>query len=359
MKKYLLVFLFVLFAIPAFAQTDLIANVYTTLSDDYINQKENKEILLKGLKALTKTDKILKFKATDDKLFIYYNGKMVKSFNLPSKYEPALNWANFTKEIIKTAIETSPKIELIDFEMPDRFSAEVFDGLDGYSHYYSAFSDNADKPHVLRRNFASRLVDKDILLIKILAFRKDVSTQVETAVQECSKCKGLILDLRGNHGGLFDEALKITDMFLDEGIVTYTLSKENIAPKFYTAKEGDILNNRPIVILIDGFSASASEILSAALSEQNRATLIGTNSYGKGTVQDVIKAHNGSAMALTTSFFYTPGGNKIDKKGLMPAICTGGLKSGYNITDGVCDKEDRFTNEADVEYAVKFIRNDL
>ena len=71
MKKYLLVFLFVLFAIPAFAQTDLIANVYTTFSDDYINQKENKEILLKGLKALTKTDKTLKFKATDDKLFIY------------------------------------------------------------------------------------------------------------------------------------------------------------------------------------------------------------------------------------------------------------------------------------------------
>lgn len=359
MKKYFLVLVFVLFTFPAFATTDLIANVYTVLSDDYINQKDNKDILLKGLKAIKKIDNKLKFKATEDKLFMYYNHKMIKSFEFPDKMQTPLVWAEFTKEIINATINISPKIEIIDFELPDRFSAEVFDGLDGYSHYYSSFSDEADKPHVLRRNFASRLVDKDILLIKILAFRKDVSKQVETAVNECSKCKGLILDLRGNHGGLFDEALKITDMFLDEGIVTYTISKENIPPKFYTAKEGDILSNKPVVILIDGFSASASEILSAALSEQNRATLIGTNSYGKGTVQDVLKNTDGSAMALTTSYFYTPGGNKIDKKGLMPAICTGGLKSGYNITDGVCDKEDRFTNEADIEYAVKYIRNEL
>ena len=170
---------------------------------------------------------------------------------------------------------------------------------------------------------------------------------------------GSYLDLRGNHGGILDEAIKITDMFLDEGIITYTLSKDGTEPKFYTSVAGDIFDNKPIVILIDGFSASASEVLASALSEQNRAILIGTKTYGKGTVQDVSKNKNGSAMALTTSYFYTPGGNIIDKKGLMPAICTGGLKLRQYITDGVCDKEDRFTNEADVEIAVKYIKNGI
>ena len=113
------------------------------------------------------------------------------------------------------------------------------------------------------------------------------------------------------------------------------------------------------MILVDGFSASASEILAAAMSEQNRATLIGTKTYGKGTIQEVSKNKDGGAMALTTTYFYTPGGNIIDKKGLMPAICTGGLQLGHKIVDGVCDREDRFTKDADVEIAVQYIKNEL
>ncbi len=359
MIKFLIILTLALFSITSSATADIIDDVYITLSADYINSHSNKEIMLKGIKALTKTDKSVKFKYTKDKLFFYYNKKMIQSFPMPLENENAQKWADFTKDIIKKAMEVSPKIELLDFEIPDRFAQSVFDGLDGYSHYYGKFSDKADKKPRIRRNFATRIVDNDILLIKILAFRKDVNQKVKTAIDECSKCKALILDLRGNHGGLFDEALKITDMFLDEGIVTYTLSKDGVSPKFYTSTAGDVFNNKPIVILVDGFSASASEILSAALSEQNRAVLIGTKTYGKGTVQDVLKDGKGSTMSITTSYFYTPGGNIIDKKGLTPAICTGGLKLGHLVTDGVCDKEDRFTKDADVEIAVKFLNNEI
>ena len=359
MKKYFLFLFFLFYTSPCFSQTDIISDVFVTINSDYINAVDNKEIMFKGLKALVKIDNTIKFKQTNEKVFMYRSSKMVGAFVLPEISDLPYIWSDFTKNIINKAIEVSPKVELIDFEIPDRFAQEVFEGLDGYSHYYSSFSDQADKPHVIKRNFASRIVADDLLLIKILTFKKDVHQQVKNAIDECSKCKGLILDLRGNHGGLLDEALKITDMFLDEGIVTYTLSKDNAEPKFYTAGEGDILKNKPMVVLVDGFSASASEILAAALSEQNRAVLVGTKTYGKGTVQEVSKNNNGAAIALTTSYFYTPGGNIIDKKGIMPAICTGGLKSGYVVTDGECERQDRFTNEADVEVAAKFIKNEL
>jgi len=360
LKKHILAFLLVIFFIsPVYSQSNIITDVFTTISADYINQNTNKDIMLKGLKCLNKIDSLIKLKPTDNKLYFYYGNKMIKSFNVPAESDNIQIWIDFTQNIIQKAIKISPKIEIIDFEIPDRFAQEVFDGLDGYSHYYSSYSDDADTPRIIRRNFASRILDNNILFIKILAFRKDVSQKVQKTIEECSQCKALILDLRGNHGGLFDEAIKITDMLLDEGIITYTMSKDGINPKYYTSTAGDIFNNNPVVVLVDGFSASASEILSAALSEQNRAVLIGTNTYGKGTVQDVFKSSSGSAMTLTTSYFYTPGGNIIDKKGLTPSLCTGGLKSGHIITDGKCDKEDRFTNEADIEIAIKFIKDEL
>ena len=355
MKKYILILLIILFNFSAHAEFNVIDDVFVTVSSDYINPNSNKDIMIKGLNALSLTDKAINLKYTNDKIFFYYGPKMIDQFSMPINSISPTDWSSLTKSVINKAIETSDKVELIDFEMPDRFAKEVFNGLDGYSHYYSAFSDD-DRPKIVKRNFASRIVDNDVLLIKIHTFRKDVSKQVQQEIDECSKCKALILDLRGNHGGLLDEAIKITDMFLDEGIITYTLSKDGSDPKFYTSAAGDIFNNKPIVILVDGFSASASEILSSALSEQNRATLVGTQTYGKGTVQNVSKNTSGGVIALTTSYFYTPGGNIIDQKGLTPSICTGGLKIRQHITDGVCDKEDRFTNDADVEIAVKYIK---
>ena len=154
-----------------------------------------------------------------------------------------------------------------------------------------------------------------------------------------------------------DELKEILNIFIEK--CKKIVKDEDDATNVRIVVLGDIFNNKPIVILIDGYSASASEVLSAALSEQNRATLIGTKTYGKGTIQEVSKNTEGGAMALTASYFYTPGGNIIDKKGLMPAICTGGLKSGQLVVDGVCDKEDRFTKEADVEIAVKYIKNEI
>lgn len=356
--KFLLTFVAIWLSVfPAMADTDVITNAYAMLNSDYINQINNREITIKGLQALSEADKMLRFSPGKSKLFVYYKRRMVRSFIYPNDKAGISEWADFSKKVISFAVKLSPKIEIIDFEMEDRFVQSVFKGLDGYSHYYGEFADSEIKTG-LRRSFAARMLD-DIIVIKIASFQKGIAEQVIQAVNQCANCKGAILDIRGNHGGLLDEALKVTDAFLDEGIITYTSGKENKVPQFYTAAVGDIFQNKPLAILVDGFTASAAEVLAAALSEQNRAVLIGTQTYGKGSIQNIVNLGNNRAMSLTTAHFFTPSGAEIDKAGLMPAVCTGGIHDVGEIHDAVCNRADHFLNDTDVDVAVKYLKNEL
>lgn len=333
---------------PLKAETNVIKDVFYSLNRDYINDLTNKQIALKGLKALQKLSNNIDLKQTSKKIVLYQNGKMIKQFEVPNDTADAEVWSAWCKSILDEASSVNTDIKAHDFELEDRFASSVFEGLDGYSHYFGAFEDDqSNKPLKIRRPFASRVID-NILLLRILSFKKDMSENVRTAVEECSKCEGVILDLRGNHGGFLDEALKIADMFLDEGIITYTLSADKAEPAYYTALRGDIFQGKPMVILTDGYTASAAEVLAAALSEQNRAVLIGTKTYGKGTIQDVKKMDAERALAVTTAYFYTPSGIKIDKLGLTPFICTS--------DDHDCTPTDRFTKEEDIDMAVKYLK---
>lgn len=357
MLRYAVFFFSLLFAFST--RADLIEKVYQTLEQDYINELSNKDITLKGLSVLNQIDPQIKLILIHDKFFLYQNKKLLSSFALPQTEESSQKWADLSREIINLAVKSSEKIELIDFELPDRFAENVFKGLDGYSQYVGEFSDDADQTRKVRRDFAVRQVG-DILLIKIAVFSPEISAKVRQAVEECSACRGIILDLRGNHGGILNEAIKISDLFLDEGIITYTMAEDHGDVQFYTANSGDISGRKPIAILIDGYTASAAEVLSAALSEQNRAVLFGTSSYGKGTVQNVVKFGDERAMVLTATYFYTPSGSKIDKTGLKPAICTGNLHSVQDdLTEASCTRQNRFNDETDVEFAVKFLKNEL
>ena len=349
-KKFLLLLFFVFFTRPAVAGPDVIAEVFGTLNQDYVHQISNKDIALKGLQSLSKIDPNLTLAEKDGAFVLSYPSKEPQTFNLPDK-DDTPSWTAFCKNIITKACTLSEKLETIDFELPDRFAAAVFNGLDGYSHYFSVFgSDEEDKPFKIRRPFASRVV-QNILLIRVLTFKKDISQNIKNAVLECSKCQGIILDLRGNHGGFLNEAIAVADMFLDEGIIAYTLSNEDGVPEYFTAGKGDIAMGKPLVILIDGNTASAAEVLAGALFEQNRAVLIGTKTFGKGTVQDVSKMDADRAIAVTTSYFYTPSGLKIDKIGITPQICVSSSEA--------CEQEDRFSKEEDIERAVKYLKTGL
>ncbi|MBN2752870.1 MAG: PDZ domain-containing protein [Rhodospirillaceae bacterium] len=138
---------------------------------------------------------------------------------------------------------------------------------------------------------------------------------------------GLILDLRGNPGGLLDQAVNLSDLFLKKGDIVSTRGRHPHTQQSYQATQtdvpgGDILNGLPILILIDGRTASAAEIVAAALQADGRAVVVGTTSYGKGTVQTVVAMPNGGEMTLTWSRFYTPSGYALHTLGVMPTVCT-------------------------------------
>ncbi|MGE5545782.1 MAG: S41 family peptidase [Solirubrobacterales bacterium] len=135
---------------------------------------------------------------------------------------------------------------------------------------------------------------------------------------------GVLLDMRGNPGGLLDQAVSMADLFMKEGPIVSTKGRHPLASQAYEARPGDIGEGLPVVILVDGKSASAAEIVTAALQDAGRAVVIGTNSYGKGTVQTVIRLPNDGEMTLTWSRFHTPSGYALHGLGVLPTICTAG-----------------------------------
>jgi len=132
--------------------------------------------------------------------------------------------------------------------------------------------------------------------------------------------KGLVLDMRNNPGGLLDQAVEIADLFIDEGLLVYTQGREADAQMQFTAKRAGTEPDYPLVVLINGGSASASEIVAGALQDHGRAVIMGTQSFGKGSVQTIIPLGDESGLRLTTARYYTPRGTSIQAKGIVPDI---------------------------------------
>jgi carboxyl-terminal processing protease len=132
--------------------------------------------------------------------------------------------------------------------------------------------------------------------------------------------KGLVVDLRNNPGGLLDQAVAVSDAFLEQGEIVSTRGRRTEDAQRFNAKEGDLAEGKPIVVLINGGSASASEIVAGALQDHRRAIVLGTKSFGKGSVQTIIPLQGYGALRLTTARYYTPSGRSIQAKGIEPDI---------------------------------------
>jgi carboxyl-terminal processing protease len=161
----------------------------------------------------------------------------------------------------------------------------------------------------------------DIGYIRISTFNEQADDGLQKAIKDLDakmggKEKGFILDLRNNPGGLLQQAIAVSDVFMEKGEVVSTRGRNADAVERYTAQKGDLTNGKPVVVLINGGSASASEIVAGALQDQKRATMIGTRSFGKGSVQTIIPLGNEGAMRLTTQRYYTPSGRSIQAKGI-------------------------------------------
>jgi carboxyl-terminal processing protease len=142
----------------------------------------------------------------------------------------------------------------------------------------------------------------------------------ELKQQAGSELQGIVLDLRNNPGGLLSQAVGVSDAFLDKGEIVSTRSRRPEETQRYNARPGDLANDLPVVVLINGGSASASEIVAGALQDHRRAIVLGSKSFGKGSVQTIIPLSGYGAIRLTTARYYTPSGRSIQAKGIEPDI---------------------------------------
>ncbi len=166
----------------------------------------------------------------------------------------------------------------------------------------------------------AEMLDPGYGYIKVRNFQVDTADDIRNALEEMGPLKGLILDLRYNPGGLLDQAVSVSDLFLDSGLIVYTDGRRPEEKTEYRAREEGTFEGFPMIVLINGGSASAAEIVSGALQDNKRAIVVGVKSFGKASVQSIRPLSDGSALKLTVARYYTPSGRSIQATGIEPDI---------------------------------------
>jgi carboxyl-terminal processing protease len=180
---------------------------------------------------------------------------------------------------------------------------------------------------VIRVRAVRSRTEDDVGYIRVTQFNEQTTDNLKKAITDlqnqipADKLKGFVLDLRNNPGGLLDQAISVSDAFLERGEIVSTRGRNSEETQRFNARPGDLTKGKPVILLINGGSASASEIVAGALQDHKRATLIGTRSFGKGSVQTIIPLGSGNgALRLTTARYFTPSGRSIQAKGISPDL---------------------------------------
>src|SRR5579864_9405451 len=187
------------------------------------------------------------------------------------------------------------------------------------------FNVNLARDVIKIKSVKTKTIQDGYSYVRISTFQESTDDAVEKAVddfqkQDKGKVKGLVLDLRDNPGGLLNQAVKVSDEFLDGGLIVYTQGRnENQQQKYFSHKK-TAFTDFPMVVLVNGGSASASEIVAGALQDQKRAVIVGTQTFGKGSVQTILPLDDHSALRLTTARYYTPTGRSIQAVGITPDV---------------------------------------
>ena len=197
------------------------------------------------------------------------------------------------------------------------------------------------------KSVKSRMLDKGYGYLRISQFQSKTAENLLQAMDDLKKenggpLKGLVLDLRNNPGGVLDGAVAVSDAFLNSGLIVYTKGRIDDSNMRFTARPGDVLNGAPLVVLVNQGSASASEIVAGALQDNKRALIVGSKTFGKGSVQTILPLSNGGAVKLTTARYYTPSGRSIQAEGITPDI------QFDNVKVTAADKNDLNIKEADL-----------
>jgi len=236
---------------------------------------------------------------------------------------PAARAGLRTGDII-TAIDGFP-ISTIDAMEPLRGPAGTQVRLSVEREGQAPFDLTLTRETIRITSVRSRLLEPGYAYIRLSAFQADTAADFEKQVaalqqQAGGRLQGLVLDLRSNPGGLLSAAVQIADSLLNSGVIVSTRGRVALSDTRFEATPGDILHGAPIVVVVDAGSASASEVLAAALRDNQRARLIGSRTFGKGSIQTIMPLDNGDSVKLTTARYYTPSGASIQATGLIPDV---------------------------------------
>ncbi|MEW6439944.1 MAG: S41 family peptidase [bacterium] len=199
------------------------------------------------------------------------------------------------------------------------------------------------------RSVKSRMVDKEYAYVRVAQFQEDTAKELKKTLEELeaqapSGVKGLVLDLRNNPGGLLDQAVQVSDEFLESGKIVYTNGRIEAQQMEFFAHPQKEKHAYSMIVLVNGGSASASEIVAGALQDHHRAVILGTTTFGKGSVQTIIPLDDGSGLKLTTAQYFTPNGRSIQAKGIDPDIIVP-----EKVKAGEDEKPVQFLRERDLE----------
>ncbi len=181
------------------------------------------------------------------------------------------------------------------------------------------------------KSVKKKILEPNFAYVRITRFQAQTGRHLKNMIRDLEKenkgkLKGLVLDLRNNPGGVLSAAVAVSDAFLNKGLIVYTEGRVADSKLKFQATSGDILNGSPIVVLVNGGSASASEIVAGALQDHKRAVIVGTKTFGKGSVQTILPMNNRAGIKLTTARYYTPSGRSIQAEGIVPDIDLSGIK---------------------------------
>ena len=218
-------------------------------------------------------------------------------------------------------------------------AVKIMRGKKGTSITLTIVREGIDKPlkitierDVIRvKSVKSRLLEPGYGYIRITNFQSKTTRNLIDAIDKLEKenkgsLKGMILDLRNNPGGVLTGAVGVSDAFLEDGLIVYTEGRVEDSVLRYSATKGDVINGAPLIVMINGGSASASEIVAGAMQDHKRAIIMGSRSFGKGSVQTILPLKENSALKLTTARYFTPSGTSIQAEGIEPDIILDNLK---------------------------------
>lgn len=360
MKKYILPFAFIIIAVLAingaiaatsklqkkeadtYELLNLFGEVFERVKEDYVEEVSDTDLIENALNGML---------SSLDPHSSYLSDKAFKEMQVQTRGEFGGLGIEVTMEnglvkvvspiddtpAFKAGIQAGDYISHIDgnqvMGMTLSEAVEKMRGKVGSKIVLTILREGANEPiekslirDVIKIQTAKGRAEGDVGYIRLTQFAESSSSALKEHIKKIEKeigkdkVKGYVLDLRNNPGGLLDQAIEVSDVFLDKGEIVSTRGRIADSGKRYNATKGDLINGLPLVVLINGGSASASEIVAGALQDHHRAIVIGTKSFGKGSVQTVIPLTGHGAMRLTTSRYYTPSGRSIQAEGIEPDI---------------------------------------